>query len=173
MLRRRHRTSLDSGAGPAPDLTWVLVGAGRLALWHRPGRRLFDAIRDAGCSHLVTLLCEREGASQIGEAAQAAGLAWRWLPMSNSEEPIGAARTALEHGLAELSTLLDEGRSLVIHCSAGIHRTGMIAYALLRCRDHTRDQAITIIGQARAHTRDGLRERLLCWGDDIATRQVR
>jgi protein-tyrosine phosphatase len=82
-----------------------------------------SAIRDAGCSHLVTLLSEREGAGQIGEAAKAAGLAWRWLPMPNSDEPTGAARTSLERGLAELSTLLDEGHALVIHCSAGIHRT--------------------------------------------------
>jgi predicted protein tyrosine phosphatase len=150
------------------DLTWVPVGAGRLALWHRPGRKHLTAIRDAGCSHLVTLLSEREGAREIGEAATNAGFTWIWLPLPNSDEPVGAARAILEHGLSELSRLLDEGRALLIHCSAGIHRTGMTAYALLRHRGLDREQALSIIGQSRAHTRDGVQERHLRWGDDLS-----
>jgi predicted protein tyrosine phosphatase len=150
------------------DLAWAPVGAGRLALWHRPGRKHFVAIRDAGCSHLVTLLSEREGARGVGEAAADAGLTWIWLPMPNSDEPVGEARAVLEGGLAELSRLLDRGHSLLIHCSAGIHRTGMTAYALLRHRGLDREQALSIIGQARAYTREGVQEKHLRWGDDIA-----
>jgi protein tyrosine/serine phosphatase len=93
--------------------------------------------------------------------------------MPSSDEPQGAARAALEGSLAELSGLLDAGQALLIHCSAGIHRTGMIAYALLRSRGLDRDQALAIIGQTRTHTRDGIRKRHLQWGDDIATRQPR
>lgn len=152
------------------DYTWVTIGAGRLALWHRPSLKHLGAIRDAGCSHVVTLLSEREGARNLGDAMTKAGLAWIWLPMPNSDEPAGAARGTLEEGLAELSHLLDEGHSLLIHCSAGIHRTGMTAYALLRHRGHDREQALAIIGQARAHTRDGVQERHLRWGDDLAAR---
>ena len=154
------------------DLAWAPVGAGRLSLWHRPGKKHLGAIRDAGATHVVTLLSEKEGGREIGNAVETAGMGWVWLPMPGAQEPEGGAREALEQGLAELSRLLDEGRSLLIHCSAGIHRTGMVAFALLRLRGLTRDEALAAIGQARAHTREGVQEHHLRWGDDLAARRA-
>ena len=153
-----------------PDIRWTSIGAGRLALWHRPGRRHFAVLRDAGVTHLVTLLSERESARAIGEEAEAAGLEWVWLPLEGAKEPEGVARQTLDKGLAKLSHLLDDSNSLLIHCSAGIHRTGMFAYALLRHRGLGRDDALAKIEQARPHTREGLEEHHLRWGDEIAAR---
>jgi predicted protein tyrosine phosphatase len=149
-------------------LYWVAVGAGRLTLWHRPGRRSVPAIAAAGCTHLVTLLSEREGGLAIGGAAAAVGLGWTWLPMPSSAEPVGDARAVLEARLGELSRLLDSGAAMLIHCSAGIHRTGMVAYALLRSRGLSRDDALGALGAARRHTREGVQERHLRWGDALA-----
>ena len=149
-------------------LSWVTVGAGRLTLWHRPGRHSFPAIAAAGCTHLVTLLSEREGGAAIGLAAAAVGLGWIWLPMPSSAEPVGDARAVLEAGLGELSRLLDAGAAMLIHCSAGIHRTGMVAYALLRSRGLSRDDALCALGAARRHTREGVQDRHLRWGDALA-----
>jgi predicted protein tyrosine phosphatase len=150
------------------ELHWVAVGAGRLTLWHRPGHGAFAAIAAAGCTHVVTLLSDREGGPSIGVAAKEAGLGWVWLPMPNSDEPVGDARAALEVGLGELSRLLDGGAALLIHCSAGIHRTGMIAYALLRSRGLSRDDALAVLSAARHHTREGVKARHLRWGDALA-----
>jgi hypothetical protein len=155
---------------PAPDIAWTQVGAGRLSLWHRPGKRAFAALRDAGVTHLVTLLSESEGGRAIGEQAQAAGLSWVWLPMAGAKEPEGDARRALEDGLGGVSAILDGGGSVLIHCSAGIHRTGMVAFALLRQRGLGRDEALAAIGEARAHTRDGVEEQHLRWGEEIGSR---
>ena len=151
-----------------PDIRWTPIGAGRLALWHRPGRRHFAALRDAGVTHLVTLLSEREGARAIGEQADAAGLRWVWLPMEGAKEPEASARQTLDEGLGRLSHLLDDGAWLLIHCSAGIHRTGMFAYALLRYRRLSRDDALATIDLARPHTREGLKEHHFRWGDEVA-----
>jgi protein-tyrosine phosphatase len=57
---------------------------------------------------------------------------------------------------------------MLIHCSAGIHRTGMVAYALLRRRGLSRDDALGVLGEARRHTREGVQERHLRWGDALA-----
>lgn len=161
-------TSDTTDAAAAVELQWVPVGAGRLTLWHRPGRRHLAAIAAAGCTHLVTLLSEREGGREIGVAAQAAGLAWTWLPMPSSAEPVGEARQVLERGLGGVSQLLDGGAAVLIHCSAGIHRTGMVAYALLRGRGLGRDEALDVLAGARRHTRDGVADRHLHWGDQLA-----
>ncbi|MFO1207197.1 MAG: hypothetical protein U1E63_15985 [Burkholderiales bacterium] len=111
------------------DIRWIPIGTGRLALWHRPARRHFTALREAGVTCLLTLLSESEGARTIGGQAEAAALGWIWLPMHGAREPDASARPALDAGLAYASNLLDHGDSLLIHCSAGIHRTGMFAYA--------------------------------------------
>src|ERR1041384_8180461 len=145
------------------ELHWAAVGAGRLTLWHRPGNDAFAAIVAAGRTHGVTLLSESEGGPSIGAAAKQAGLGWTWLPMPNSDEPVGNARAVLEVGLGELSRLLDGGASLLIHCSAGIHRTGMVAYALMRSRGLSRDDALGVLGAARRHTREGVKARHLRW----------
>jgi protein-tyrosine phosphatase len=152
------------------DIHWTTIGAGRLALWHRPGRRHFSALHQVGVTHLVTLLSESEGARTIGDQARAAGIGWIWLPLQGAKEPPAGVRPALDAGLAEASNLLDQGASLLIHCSAGIHRTGMFAYALLRHRNQTRDAALSTIEQSRRHTREGLNERHLVWGDNVAAR---
>lgn len=116
----------------------------------------------------MTLLSEREGGRDCGIAAQAAGLAWTWLPMPSSAAPVGVARQVLERGLAELSRLIDDGEALLIHCSAGIHRTGMVAYALSRSRELAREEALDVLAGARCHTRNGIQDRHLRWGDDLA-----
>jgi protein-tyrosine phosphatase len=158
----------DRRHGRKPDIRWTPVGAGRLALWHRPARRDLAALRDAGVTHLVTLLSDREGARAIGEQAKAVRLNWVWLPLQGATEPEADVRPTLDEGLANLSHLLDAGRSLLIHCSAGIHRTGMFAYALLRRRGLSRNNALATIEQARPHTREGLKEHHLRWGDEVA-----
>lgn len=153
--------------GPA-DFRWVAVGTGRLALWHRPALRQIAVLKQSGCDHLITLLSEREGAATIGAAAKSAGLGWIWLPLPSSDIPTGTARDAVEERLIVISGLLDREASMILHCSAGIHRTGMIAYALLRLRGDTREVALERIGEMRGHTRDGLQHRHLVLGDELA-----
>ena len=55
----------DSGS----DVVLVPVAGGALALTHRPKLKSIPALRGLGATHLVTLLSEREGAKQIGDAA--------------------------------------------------------------------------------------------------------
>jgi protein-tyrosine phosphatase len=74
----------------------------------------------------------------------------------------------LLNGLPNLWNALERGRSVLIHCAAGIHRTGMVAYGLLRWCGHSADEALTLIGQMRTHTRDGLQPKQLQWGDEIS-----
>jgi hypothetical protein len=91
----------------AAGLRLVSVGGGAAALTHRPKLKALPAMRAAGVTHLVTLLSASEGAPAVGAAARAAGL-------------------------AALSNLIAAGAHVAVHCSAGIHRTGMFGYALLR-----------------------------------------
>jgi protein-tyrosine phosphatase len=147
---------------------FVKVGNGRLALYHRPRGVDFSHLHKIGCTHVVTLLKESEHAERYGNMTKNANLNWIWLPVPNGNYPEGEVHERLIHAMPQLSRLLDEGNSLLIHCSAGIHRTGTVAYGLLRWRGIERDEAMRIIGTIRKETAEGMMEKRRRWGDENA-----
>ena len=151
---------------------FVNVGNGRLALNHRPGRADFARLRELGCTHVVTLLKESESAQKIGSQTKNAGMEWVWVPVPNGHYPQGEVHERLLAAMPQISQLLDEGKSLLIHCSAGIHRTGTVAYGLLRWRGVEGDEAMRLIHTMRKETAEGMMEKRRRWGDEQARRSV-
>jgi protein-tyrosine phosphatase len=153
-------------------INFVKVGNGWLALHHRPRGTDFPTLREMGCTHVVTLLKDSEGAQRDGGMAGKAGLDWFWLPIPNGKYPEGEVHEQLLDAMPKLSQLMDDGNSILIHCSAGIHRTGTVAYALLRWRGLSSTQAMDIIHQTRKETAEGMLKKRMRWGDEHA-RQVK
>ncbi len=152
-------------------LHFVKVGRGRIALNHRPRSVDFPVMKKMGCTHVVTLLKDSEGAERIGHLTQNAGLTWVWLPVPNGNHPENEVHERLIEALPRLSQLLDQGASLLIHCSAGVHRTGTVTYGLLRWRGLSREQALHLIAQMRPITAGEVGEKRLVWGDEVARAQ--
>ncbi|MFZ4828968.1 MAG: protein-tyrosine phosphatase family protein, partial [Phototrophicaceae bacterium] len=92
--------------------------------------------------------------------------------LENGHYPTGDAHTLLKQSLGILSNHLDEGENIVIHCAAGIHRTGMLAYAVLRYRGYSAENAMRLIAQMRQHTHDGLQSQHIRWAEDALTPQT-
>jgi protein-tyrosine phosphatase len=154
-----------SVAGDPPN--WVNVGHGRLAIGHRPKLKALPRLKEAGCTHLLTLLGEREGAMTIGLAAQKARIEWLWLPLDNGDPLPEVREPEVRTMLERLVLLLECKSSILVHCSAGIHRTGMITYALLRKMGLSRERALQTLSELRAVTAEGVGEARLGWGDRI------
>jgi protein-tyrosine phosphatase len=152
---------------PMREPKLVRVSAGALALNHRPRRKDVAHLPALGVTHVVTLLAEREGAKEIGEAVRQAGLTWIWCPLANGQPPDAQATATIRPVLAELATLLAEGATIVVHCSAGIHRTGMFGYALLRQLGLEPAAARAKLVELRAVTGEGVGEERLAWGDEL------
>lgn len=127
----------------AAGLRLVSVGAGAAALTHRPKLKALPAMRAAGVTHLVTLLSASEGAPAVGAAARAAGL-------------------------AALSNLIAAGAHVAVHCSAGIHRTGMFGYALLRTCGLAPEAAAETLATLRPATAEGVGDQRLAWAEELA-----
>ncbi|MBI2837258.1 MAG: dual specificity protein phosphatase family protein [Acidobacteria bacterium] len=140
-----------------------------MALWHRPKLSSMFALKESGCELVVTLMSEKEGARAIGEAAESSGMEWTWLPLEDSRPPEGRRIAAVINALVLLSEKLDAGRSVLVHCSAGMHRTGMITFALLRLRGHTEEEALDLIHLMRPHTRHALTAKRIAWGNTAVT----
>jgi len=146
-------------------LQWVTLGNGRLTLLHYPGHHAFSQLRQQGCDRIVTLLVAEQGGLAFGEAAQQSGMLWTWLPIKNGKWPPDEVAAAILAELPRISAQLDAGESILIHCNAGIHRTGMVAYALLRLRGYPEEAALALIHQMRPHTRAGIQPRQIDWGN--------
>ena len=111
----------------APDVELVGIGAGAVAVMHRPKVKLLPALRSVGVTHLVTLLSRREGALAVGAAAKAAGLEWIWVELPNGQQPPPPRHHEVVAALTTLVGAIGNGAKVVVHCSAGIHRTGQPA----------------------------------------------
>lgn len=138
------------------DVVLVPVGGGALALTHRPKLKSMPALRALGATHLVTLLSERESARQIGDVAIAAGLTWGWAPLDGGGVPSEDRTRELRSVLRELADVIAAGGRVVVHCSAGIHRTGMFGYALLRQVGLSAEDARGKLVELRGVTSDGV-----------------
>lgn len=149
---------------PSPP-SWQHVGGGRLAIGPRPRVR---ALAELGATHVATLLSESEGARELGAAARGAGLQWLWLPLPNGEPPSQARTVEVLATLDAWIGLLAGGAAIYLHCAAGIHRTGMIGYGLLRRLGMTPDAARQQLSALRAITAAEVGERRLEWGDRAA-----
>lgn len=151
------------------DITLVPVGGGRLSIGHRPGKGALPALRDAGVTHVLTLLGPAEGAEELIGRIEEAGLVSLWLPLAGAqpiEEPDGVAE--IDTFYRQLASVLAGGHSVFVHCSAGIHRTGMITYGFLRHLGLPRDEARELLRRMRAITLDGVTEARLRWGDQFS-----
>lgn len=137
---------------------------------HRPKLKDVVLFPVLGITHVVTLLTEREGAKEIGNAVGQAGLTWIWCPLENAQPPDERRTVELRAVLLELAALVASGHKILVHCSAGIHRTGMFGYALIRQLGEEPAVARAKLSELRAVTGEGVGRDRLAWGDALVRR---
>lgn len=131
-----------------------------LSIGPRPSNRLLADLHALGVTDLVTLLSHSEGGEQIGQRAVAHHVSWHWLPMRGADlaqidpDMLKGRLIALAAGFRAI----EEPRRIHVHCSAGIHRTGMVAYGLLRLSGLGPGDACAALARMRAVTAEGMTE---------------
>jgi protein-tyrosine phosphatase len=152
------------------EISWVLLGKGRIALSNRPKLKSIATLPQQGCQRIVTIQGRNEQPKQIEHAARSAGILWTWIPVGNGIFPEGETDRLMRLGLQSLIESIEAGESVLVHCSAGIHRTGMLVFALCRWLGFTESEALDLIGEMRLVTREGLQVEHLAWGNKIIDR---
>jgi len=156
-------------------LSVPVVGRSAVAARGRPNPATLYALQKLkGVTGIVTLLRDDEGvgsassgvgaATVIGQACQHIGLRWFHAPLTGpkrmgmigdskpnvTEEDLAGFRKAIE-----VKEWLESGtESLVVHCAAGLHRTGIFLYILLRLLGHDCAHCLHTIMKIRQATYD-------------------
>lgn len=148
---------------------WVKVFAGHLAIGHRPSAKLVADLKLQNTSHLLTLLSEGEGSRNIKILCDKSDMGWLWFPMKSAGSPAEDRLQELADLFQKMESILKDGGKIYIHCSAGIHRTGMITFAFLRFIGLDIEEAKTKLTELRPTTSEGVGEDRMEWGNSVLT----
>lgn len=146
--------------GPTIDWLEHPAFAGRIGLTHCPGRRVGSTgaelaqMQESGATAVVSLLQEAEldelGLSDFGDLVGRAGMVWHHLPIVDFGVPDDDFEARWAAVGAELRDRLARAESVVIHCYAGLGRTGMVAARLLVDHGEEPEPAIRKVRAARS-----------------------
>ena len=127
----------------------------KFGAWDRDLRSDLQAIRDWGASAIVSLMEGSEfwllGVPDF-EAKVTAEFRWLWLPIADGGVPGEEFERRWAEAGPELHGRLAAGERVLIHCRAGLGRTGLVASRLLVEAGLTPLQALNAVRQARPGT---------------------
>ncbi|MEL6535401.1 MAG: tyrosine-protein phosphatase [Bacteroidota bacterium] len=138
-----------------------IFGAGRLALSERPKVKEIPQLVTAGCNQVVFILAPTDKPQGIGRAVEASGLVWHWLQVGHATELTSIEKSHFRMTVRTIYEQVLKGESVLLHCSAGLHRTGMFAYALLLRGGLSHEEAMGLLGELRRETQVAMEEKYL------------
>ena len=132
---------------------WTDLLGGRVTAKGAPGRQGLTTWATEGATDVVTLQRSHEHGPWLAQACADAGMSWHHLPLSGRRLDQDADRVSLAR-VPELLELLRRNppRSVILHCSAGLHRTGICLYLLLRHAGFDPEAALVKLAAARPLT---------------------
>ena len=113
----------------------------------RPSHRVLSSLSTL-IDTVITLQWETESPSELETKCKTFNLTWIWCPIKSINWEVyknDSIRSHILQNLQKAKDLLTEGHNLLIHCAAGVHRTGFFLYTLLRLCGKSPEQTLDSI----------------------------
>jgi protein-tyrosine phosphatase len=135
---------------------WGQAGNGRLGACGAPGEGGIARWISVGADAVVTLQRDDEMRGNIAEQCREGGIEWIHLPIEGRLSLLEPSEQDLVSicKIPLIAELLSHGRSVVVHCAAGMHRTGFVCYLSLRLCGLTPSESLTKLQEMRPVTYD-------------------
>ena len=122
-------------------------------IWQRDLKQDIAGIINWGADSILTLVetdeFERLGVPRIAEYIRAEGLNWYHMPIPNMEVPGEEFNVAWAKDGDTILQSLGSGGQLIIHCAAGLGRSGMVAAKILSTFSDNPQSAISAVRKVR------------------------
>mmetsp|Transcript_17143 Transcript_17143/g.30784 ORF Transcript_17143/g.30784 Transcript_17143/m.30784 type:complete len:337 (+) Transcript_17143:1-1011(+) len=128
---------------------------GMVGCFHRPRKEHVKLMQSQGVTAVFTLQSSVEGPQFIEALCKMNSISWVWVDLPGANKKLlnsAHARQTITTGLRTAEEMLQNGGKIVIHCAAGIHRTGLFLYALLRIGGKEPEEAMEMIKTIREVT---------------------
>ncbi|RDH41415.1 protein-tyrosine phosphatase family protein [Zooshikella ganghwensis] len=126
---------------------------GSLALSERPKLKEIPSLVKDNCTAVFTILAERgEQALRIGNEVREKGMAWEWVKVKNAVKMNASEKLIFRRAIKNAVERIKEQENIIVHCSAGLHRTGIFAYCLLNGLGLSEEQSLNYIQNIRGET---------------------
>jgi len=158
-------------SGPLVINTVALASGGLLGMSHCPGRHGVDGggrpwarvlaadlqtIQAWGASAVLSLVEPHEfarlGVPDFAQAIASTPLQWLPVPITDMATPGAATLAAWRTQGPALLRALGQGQRVLVHCAAGLGRTGMLVAKLLVLHGVSAEEAIAQVRRARPGT---------------------
>ncbi|PKG40123.1 cyclin-dependent kinase inhibitor 3 family protein [Psychromonas sp. Urea-02u-13] len=94
-----------------------------------------NEIKAAGAQAILTFMTQAEldknNLSDIGESIKAKGMSWFHLPIVDDEAPEAPFSSEWKTAGPAIHRLIEQGKSIAVHCKGGSGRTGLISAQIL------------------------------------------
>ena len=103
--------------------------------------RSLNELKAAGAEAVLTFMTQVEldknELSNIGEAIKAKGMSWFHLPITDDEAPDEVFLSAWKTAGPAVHRLIEQGKTIAVHCKGGSGRTGLVSAQILLERGET------------------------------------
>ena len=130
-----------------------------LGLWHRPQLAQIEKFKEhRGVTLMVTIQGGSEHAYEIKNKCEECKIKWFHLPVPGASiETLKYESAKIIAGVFQIfKQMCVHKERVLVHCAAGVHRTGVVAYSLLRAKGFDKPQAMDKLLWMREATYNGV-----------------
>ena len=149
------------------DLTPILIFHqlkdcnSKITCFRRPSLRSIPVFKEVyGLNAILSCIIPNEKPQLIETKAKECGMEFFNIPFKKAK-PFSLEKPETKEMLIKqikkmYDALISQNLTILVHCAAGVRRTGIIVYCLLRLNGETKQSALEIILKLREETRNGI-----------------
>lgn len=124
-----------------------------------------------GINFILTIQGTAEDASELEGFCKEFQISWKHVELGRNHNSLvksldSDTKLLFISTIAELyKKLVNEEINLFVHCTHGVHRTGIMVYSILRCFDEDRNSALEALKQIREDTYDNIGEKRINYAE--------
>jgi len=149
------------------DLTPVLIfhqlknSNSKITCFRRPNLRSIPVLKEVyGLNSILSCIIKKEKPEMIESKAKESNIKFFNIPFRKAKKNFLEKDSTIKMLVEEIrkmyENLINDTLCLLVHCAAGIRRTGIVVYCLLRMNGESKESALEILLKLREETRNGI-----------------